>query len=56
MAADTGGWVAQPAASSALVAADAWMNARLVSLMTPPSQRFENRQTNALCLVGEGDY
>jgi hypothetical protein len=33
IAADTGGCVAQPAASSVLVAAEAWMNARLVSFM-----------------------
>jgi hypothetical protein len=49
MAADTGGWVAQPVASRTLVAADAWMNVRLVNLMAPPFQRFVNRQTVELC-------
>jgi hypothetical protein len=49
MAADTGGWVAQPAASRTLVAADACMNVRLVNLMAPPFQRFVNRQTVELC-------
>jgi hypothetical protein len=37
MAADSGSVVAQPAPSSAAVAADVWMKARLVSLMTSGS-------------------
>jgi hypothetical protein len=40
IAADTGGWVAQPAASRPPVAADAWMNARLVSLISSAPSQF----------------